>query len=120
MAALEHNPESPELLTALGLRLMRSGDSQRAFDFLGTSLLHDPRAAKTILAAASIIQVRALWVRWSREQWVHASPARSALCFNSALLHATGLAALLSQCTLFTKSLPALEVTTFFWNHCAT
>ncbi len=58
MEALECSPESPELLTALGLLLARSGDSQRAFDFLGTSLLHEPRCPKAILAAGAIIQAR--------------------------------------------------------------
>jgi len=58
MEALQHSPESAELLTALGLLLLRAGDSQRAFDYLGTSLLHEPRSAVTILAAGSIIQVR--------------------------------------------------------------
>ena len=57
MEALEHSPESPELLTSLGLLLLRVGDSQRAFDQLGTSLLHDPRSARTIMAVGSIIQV---------------------------------------------------------------
>ncbi len=34
----------------------RMGDNQRAFDHLGTSLVHDPRNVRTILAAGSIIQ----------------------------------------------------------------
>ncbi|KIY96256.1 putative Bardet-Biedl syndrome 4 protein like protein [Monoraphidium neglectum] len=54
--ALQQSPESPELLTALGLLLLRAGDSQRAFDQLGASLLHEPRGARAILAAGSIIQ----------------------------------------------------------------
>jgi tetratricopeptide (TPR) repeat protein len=56
--ALQQSPESPELLTALGLLLLRAGDSQRAFDQLGASLLHEPRGARAILAAGSIIQVQ--------------------------------------------------------------
>jgi hypothetical protein len=56
--ALEHSPESVELLTELGLLLLHAGDSQRAFDQLGTSLLHEPRGTRAILAAASIIQAR--------------------------------------------------------------
>ena len=39
-----------------GLLYLRLGDNSRAFDFLGNSLTHDPRNAKTILAAGSIIQ----------------------------------------------------------------
>lgn len=35
----------------------RLGDNQRAFDNLGTSLLHDPRNPRTLLAVGSIIQV---------------------------------------------------------------
>ncbi|KAI8467023.1 MAG: Bardet-Biedl syndrome protein 4 [Monoraphidium minutum] len=56
MEALEHSPESDELLTALGLLLLHAGDGQRAFDQLGTALLHNPRNARAILAAGSIIQ----------------------------------------------------------------
>jgi tetratricopeptide (TPR) repeat protein len=56
MEALDRSPESAELLTGLGLLLLRAGDSQRAFDYLGTSLLHDPRSARTILAIGSISQ----------------------------------------------------------------
>eukprot|EP00698_Gefionella_okellyi_P010321 TRINITY_DN2671_c0_g1_i1.p2 TRINITY_DN2671_c0_g1~~TRINITY_DN2671_c0_g1_i1.p2 ORF type:complete len:417 (+),score=95.43 TRINITY_DN2671_c0_g1_i1:86-1336(+) len=54
--ALEYSPESPELLTTLGLLYLRLGENFLAFDFLGNSLTHDPRNAKTILAAGSIIQ----------------------------------------------------------------
>jgi Bardet-Biedl syndrome 4 protein len=32
------------------------GENYRAFEFLGNSLTHDPKNAKTILAAGSIIQ----------------------------------------------------------------
>lgn len=35
----------------------RLGDNQRAFDNLGTSLLHNPKNARTLLATGSIIQV---------------------------------------------------------------
>lgn len=38
----------------------RLGDSQRAFDQLGASLLQNPRNCRAILAAGSIIQVSAL------------------------------------------------------------
>jgi len=54
--AMEFSPENPELLTTIGLIYLRLGENQRAFDYLGNSLTHDPRNAKTILAAGSIIQ----------------------------------------------------------------
>jgi tetratricopeptide (TPR) repeat protein len=57
LEALEFSPESPELLTTIGLLYLRLGENFRAFDFLGNSLTHDPRNPKTILAAGSIIQV---------------------------------------------------------------
>ena len=53
LEALEFSPESPELLTTLGLLYLRLGENFRAFDFLGKSLSHDPRNSKTILAAGS-------------------------------------------------------------------
>jgi len=56
LEALEFSPESPELLTTVGLLYLRLGENYKAFDFLGNSLTHDPRNAKTILAAGSIIQ----------------------------------------------------------------
>jgi len=56
LEAIEFSPENPEILTTLGLLYLRQGDNHRAFDFLGNSLTHDPRNAKTILAAGSIIQ----------------------------------------------------------------
>lgn len=54
--ALDYSPENPELLTTIGLIYLRLNDNQRAFDYLGNSLTHDPRNAKAILAAGSIIQ----------------------------------------------------------------
>ena len=54
--ALEFSPDSAEILTALGLLYLRMGENYRAFDYLGNSLTHDPKDAKTILAAGSIIQ----------------------------------------------------------------
>jgi len=54
--ALEYSPESPEILTTIGLLYLRIGDNKDAFEYLGNSLTHDPRSAKTILAAGSIIQ----------------------------------------------------------------
>ncbi|TMW64964.1 hypothetical protein Poli38472_009131 [Pythium oligandrum] len=56
LEALEFSPENPEILTTLGLLYLRIGENFRAFDYLGNSLTHDPRSAKTILAAGSIIQ----------------------------------------------------------------
>lgn len=43
-------------LRAAGLLYLRVGDTRQAFDFLGSSLAHDPRNSKSILAAGSIIQ----------------------------------------------------------------
>ena len=37
--------------------MCRKGDNQRAFDHLGSALMHDPKEPRTILAAGSIIQV---------------------------------------------------------------
>jgi Bardet-Biedl syndrome 4 protein len=61
MEALEFSPESTELLTTVGLLYMRRGDNDKAFEFLGNSLSHDPRDPKTILAAGSIIQDHKDW-----------------------------------------------------------
>ena len=54
--ALEFSPENPEFLTTIGLLYLRLGHNLRAFDFLQTSLTHDPKNPKSILAAGSIIQ----------------------------------------------------------------
>eukprot|EP00903_Cladosiphon_okamuranus_P014836 g13737.t1 len=54
--ALEFSPESPELLTTVGLLHLQQGDNQKAFESLGNALTHDPRDPKAILAAGSIIQ----------------------------------------------------------------
>lgn len=54
--ALDFSPESSELLCTIGLTYLRLNDHQRAFDSLGNSLTYDPRNAKAILAAGSIIQ----------------------------------------------------------------
>jgi Bardet-Biedl syndrome 4 protein len=56
LEALEFSPENPEILTTIGLLYLRLGDNYRAFDYLGSSLTHNPRDPKTILAAGSIIQ----------------------------------------------------------------
>lgn len=49
--ALEFSPESPELLTTLGLLHLQQGENHKAFDCLGNALTHDPRNTKAILAA---------------------------------------------------------------------
>lgn len=54
--ALEFSPEHAELLTTLGILYLRMGENVKAFDHLGSALTHDPKNAKTILAAGSIIQ----------------------------------------------------------------
>eukprot|EP01047_Picozoa_sp_COSAG01_P038510 COSAG01_NODE_3129_length_6538_cov_5.398354_2_plen_357_part_00 len=54
--ALEFSPENAVILTTIGLLYLRLGENFKAFDFLGNSLTHDPKNAKTILAAGSIIQ----------------------------------------------------------------
>ncbi|CAN0041747.1 unnamed protein product [Ectocarpus sp. 6 AP-2014] len=54
--ALEFSPESPELLTTVGLLHLQQGENQKAFECLGNALTHDPRNPKAILAAGSIIQ----------------------------------------------------------------
>lgn len=56
LEALEYSPESAELLTTVGLLYLRMGENYKAFEFLGNSLTHEPKNAKTILAAGSIIQ----------------------------------------------------------------
>ena len=45
-----------QILTTIGLLYLRQGENFKAFDYLGNSLTHDPKNAKTILAAGSIIQ----------------------------------------------------------------
>jgi Bardet-Biedl syndrome 4 protein len=56
LEALEFSPDSTELLTTVGLLYMRQQDTDKAFQYLGNSLTHDPRDPKTILAAGCIIQ----------------------------------------------------------------
>ena len=56
LEALDFSPENPELLTTIGLLFLRLNESNRAFEYLGNALTHDPKNAKTILAAGSIIQ----------------------------------------------------------------
>ncbi|GMI43314.1 hypothetical protein TrCOL_g6047 [Triparma columacea] len=54
--AIDFSPQNSEILTTLGLMYLSMGENQKAFDHLGNSLAHDPLDAKTIVAAASIIQ----------------------------------------------------------------
>lgn len=56
LEALEFSQDNPELLTTIGLLYLRMGENYRAFEYLGNSLAVDPKDAKTILAAGSIIQ----------------------------------------------------------------
>jgi len=56
LEALEFSPENPDLLTTVGLLYLRLGENVKAFEYLGNSLTYDPKNAKTILAAGSIIQ----------------------------------------------------------------
>lgn len=50
------NAHLPTLTHHLPHLTHRTGDNQKAFDFLSSSLLKEPRSSRTILAAASIIQ----------------------------------------------------------------
>eukprot|EP00941_MAST-03F_sp_MAST-3F-sp1_P003937 g3937.t1 len=54
--ALDFSPDNAEILTAVGLLYLRTGENFKAFEFLGNALTHDASNAKTILAAGSIIQ----------------------------------------------------------------
>ena len=56
LEALQLDPGNAETLTTIGLLYLRTGQNQKAFDFLGNALSHDPRNVKAILAAASVIQ----------------------------------------------------------------
>ena len=56
MDALELSPENPELLSIIGLLYLKLNNSGKAFEYLGNSLTYDPKNAKSILAAGSIIQ----------------------------------------------------------------
>ena len=57
LEALQLDPANAETLTTIGLLYLRTGQNQKAFDFLGNALSHDPKSVKAILAAASVIQV---------------------------------------------------------------
>jgi Bardet-Biedl syndrome 4 protein len=49
--ALEFSPENATILTTIGLLYLRLGENFKAFEFLGNSLTHDPKNAKTILVS---------------------------------------------------------------------
>ena len=56
MDALELCPENAELLSIIGLLYLKLNDNGKAFEYLGNSLTYDPKNARSILAAGSIIQ----------------------------------------------------------------
>lgn len=56
LEALQLDTRNAETLTTIGLLYLRIGQNQKAFDFLGNALSHDPKSVKAILAAASVIQ----------------------------------------------------------------
>lgn len=71
MEALEHSPENAHILTTVGLLFLRVGENNRAFDYLGNSMVQDPRSLRTILAAGAIFD----WLvcmPWQRRGWEHA------------------------------------------------
>lgn len=51
-------PGSKELAAELGLLYLRSGDYQRAINWLGYTLAHDGTCTQALLAAGTIIQVQ--------------------------------------------------------------
>jgi len=53
----QHSPENSEILTTLGILFLRANQTEVAFSHLTTSLSHDPRNPRTILAVGSIVQV---------------------------------------------------------------
>jgi len=56
LEALDTCPQNPEILTTIGLLYLKLGNNAKAFEHLGNSLTYDPKSAKSILAAGSIIQ----------------------------------------------------------------
>ncbi|XP_037078400.1 Bardet-Biedl syndrome 4 protein-like [Pollicipes pollicipes] len=54
--AIEQFPESPDLLTTLGLLFMQAGQHQKAFEQLGTALAYQQTNTGAILAAGSMMQ----------------------------------------------------------------
>jgi Bardet-Biedl syndrome 4 protein len=56
MDALELEGENPQILSMIGLLYLKLNDNTKAFEYLGNALTYDPKSAKSILAAGSIIQ----------------------------------------------------------------
>ncbi|XP_050412166.1 Bardet-Biedl syndrome 4 protein [Patella vulgata] len=59
--AVEFYPESPDLLTTLGLLYMQVGQYQKAFENLGNALTFNPQHTKAIMAAGSMMQGHCDW-----------------------------------------------------------
>lgn len=59
MEALEHSPDNAEILTTVGLLFLRVGDNSKAFDYLGNSIVQDPKNMRTILAAGALAALSA-------------------------------------------------------------
>lgn len=59
---MERNFEGPDLLTTLGLLCLRADQADKALETLRRSLKADPRNPKTVIAVASILQVRVRWI----------------------------------------------------------
>ena len=59
--ALDFSPENPDLLTTIGLAYLRLDDHQRAFDYLGNALTHDPRNVKSIWRLVRSYKITATW-----------------------------------------------------------
>lgn len=56
LQALEFSPRNTEVMTTLGVTFLRLEDQDQAFEHLGNSLTLNPRDARTVLAASSIMQ----------------------------------------------------------------
>ncbi|XP_067931941.1 Bardet-Biedl syndrome 4 protein-like isoform X1 [Watersipora subatra] len=54
--AVEFSPESPDLLTTLGMLYIEVGMYQKAFEHLGNAMTHNNEHAKAILAAGKLMQ----------------------------------------------------------------
>ncbi|ESO87919.1 hypothetical protein LOTGIDRAFT_53377, partial [Lottia gigantea] len=60
-SAVEFSPESPDLLTTLGLLYMQVNQYQKAFENLGNALTFNPQHTKAIMAAGSMMQGHGDW-----------------------------------------------------------
>ena len=56
-------PENPDLCISLGLLYLQTGAHAAAFEQLGTAMAFEPRNTKAVLAAGSVAQVRASFLR---------------------------------------------------------